>query len=61
MAQFILPQETINKVLHYLANQPYIQVVGLIEELKQARPLVSGSGRSQAPPQQPEPESGKEE
>jgi len=37
--EFTISQETVNKVLNYLAQRPFIEVAKLIEEVQQVKPL----------------------
>ena len=38
--EFIIKEETANKILNYLVKQPFIEVSQLIGELQQLKPLT---------------------
>ena len=40
--EYKLSEETINKVLNYLANKPYIEAAPLINDLQKAIPIEEG-------------------
>lgn len=37
--EFKLKQEVLNKVLNYLASKPFVEVAGLIQEVRTATPI----------------------
>lgn len=40
MSNAVLPVEVVNKVLSFMANQPYSQVAELIDEIKSSAQIV---------------------
>lgn len=49
MNQYTLTEETINKVLQYLATRPYAEVVQLINAVGQAKLVQSATAEAAAP------------
>ena len=47
--EFKITEETVNKVLQYLASKPFIEVNQIIDELRQVQPIGEKAPKEETP------------